>query len=109
DYDALMQGFVIDLRFLLFFVLVQIAFHYKPLKRETLLRVLLIPSVAVIIFGFMQIAFLPKTFLEWFGYKKGVTIPPFFTVDEQVSRPRFTSFLSGPNTLGAYLVLPITV
>ncbi len=107
DVDALAQGLAINLRFLLFFVLVQIVFYYRPIKRDLLFKIILIPSVFVVTFGLMQLFLLPRDFLQWFGYHKYTTIPPFFTVDEQLSNLRYMSFLSGPNTLGAYLVLPI--
>jgi O-antigen ligase len=109
DGEALSHGLAINLRFLIIFVLMQIVVFYKLITRDMLLKIVLIPSVAVVVFGLMQIFVLPKTFLQWFGYDKYQTIPPFFTIDEQLDALRYSSTISGPNTLGAYLVLPIVL
>ena len=67
EYDALAQGLAINLRFLLIFVLFQVVVFYKPISRNLLFKIILIPSVFVVVFGLMQIFILPKNFLEWFG------------------------------------------
>ena len=104
---ALSQGLAIDFRFLVIFVLFQIAVFYQPISRDTLYKIVLIPSVGVVLFGVLQMLVLPREFLTWFGYNKYKTIPPYFTVDEQLTHLRYASTLSGPNTLGAYLLLPM--
>ncbi len=109
DVDALLQGLAIDMRPVLFFVLLQIAVFYKPIAQRTLYKVLVVPFISVVAFGVLQMFILPKDFLTWFGYSKDKTIPPYFTIDEQANAVRYASTLSGPNTLGAYLTVPITV
>ncbi len=109
DYDAMAQGLAINLRFLLFFVLFQIVLYYKPITRTQLLKIILIPGIGVVVFGLLQLFMLPKDFLTWFGYNKQTTIPPYFTIDEQQDVIRYAGTLSGPNTLGAYLVFILSV
>lgn len=109
DYDAMAQGLSINLRFFLFFVLLQIVLYYKPISRTQLLKIILIPGIGVVVFGLLQLFMLPKDFLTWFGYNKQTTIPPYFTIDEQQDVIRYASTLSGPNTLGAYLAFILSV
>lgn len=107
DVDAFAQGIAINIRFLAFFVLVQIVLHYRMISRKLLLQLITLPAVGVVVFGLLQMMILPKNFLEWFGYNKTTTIPPFFTIDEQLFALRYASTISGPNTLGAYLLLAV--
>lgn len=109
DSDAFAQGIAINIRFLVFFVLVQMVLQYRTLSRKLLFLLISVPAVGVVFFGVLQMLVLPKNFLQWFGYDKQLTIPPFFTVDEQLSELRYASTVSGPNTLGAYLLLPFAV
>lgn len=107
DADAVSQGLAINLRFLVAFVLMQIVVFYHPISRSMLGKLILIPSIGVIAFGLLQVFALPKEFLSWFGYNKKTTIPPYFMIDQQPDNLRYASTISGPNTLGAYLVLPV--
>jgi len=107
DTDAVSQGLAINLRFLVAFVLMQIVVFYRPISRSMLSKLVVIPSVGVIAFGLLQILALPKEFLGWFGYNKKTTIPPYFMIDQQADSLRYASTISGPNTLGAYLLLPV--
>ncbi len=106
DADAVSQGLAINLRFLVAFVLMQVVIFYRPISRSLLSKLILIPSVGVVAFGLLQIFALPKEFLSWFGYDKKTTIPPYFMIDQQQDSLRYASTISGPNTMGAYLVLP---
>jgi O-antigen ligase len=103
------QGLAIDLRFLAVFILFQIILFYKPISKTEFYKIIILPSAVVAAFGLMQVLFLSKNFLSHFGYNKKTTIPPYFTIDEQQSKLRYASTLSGPNTLGAYLVLPLSL
>jgi hypothetical protein len=73
----------------------------------TLSKIVLGVSTLVALFGVLQY-FLPKDILTHFGY--GVdrgTLPAFF-IDDKPNFPRIMSTLRDPNSLGAYLILPIT-
>ncbi len=76
-------------------------------KPALLLRLTVGISTLVAIFGVAQY-FLPHNILAHVGY--GVdrgTLPAFF-IDNKPNLPRIMSTLRDPNSLGAYLILPIT-
>lgn len=105
--EALAQGLAINMRFLTVFVLMQIVLFYQPVSRKLIYQLITVPAVGVVVFGLMQMFILPRDFLTHFNYSKKTSIPPYFTIDEQLTSLRWASTLTGPNTLGAYLVLPI--
>jgi hypothetical protein len=99
-------GLAINLRIVSMFLTGGVVFYYiKPDKKE-LIRLLIIPAGLVVIFGLLQMFVLPYDLLRYFGYKEGVTIAPFNTIDQQIDQLRIMSTLRGPNPLGAYLILP---
>ncbi len=107
--EALLHGLAANLRFLAFFLIAQVLVEVVKTKQlqtrvnKTLLVVATVVSVIVLI----QLL-LPKEFLEWFGYSKE-TIPPYFTIDRNLDFVRYAATTRGPNVLGAYLILPITM
>jgi hypothetical protein len=107
DADSALQGLTIQLRFGFILIIAQILEHYQRFTRRQLSLLIIIPASVVVAFGLLQMFVLPFDFLENFGYVKNVTIPPYFTVDEQLTNLRIASTLRGPNPLGAYLILPI--
>lgn len=107
DADSLVQGLAINMRFFTVFVLMQVVLFYQPISRKLVYKLITIPAIGVVLFGLMQMFVLPRDFLTRFNYNKNTTIPPFFTIDEQLTNLRYASTLSGPNTLGAYLLLPL--
>lgn len=70
-------------------------------------KVVLGVSTLVALLGVLQY-FLPKDILTHFGYglQRG-TLPAFF-IDNKPDFPRVMSTLRDPNSLGAYLILPMT-
>jgi hypothetical protein len=99
-------GLAINLRIVSMFLVGGVVFYYiRPDKKE-LIRLLLIPAGLVILLGLLQMFILPYNLLSHFGYKEGVTIAPFNTIDQQIDQLRIMSTLRGPNPLGAYLILP---
>lgn len=72
------------------------------------IKVFIIASALVIGFGLLQAYILPKDFLSNFGYGPD-TLAPFFTVDPAIEAVRILSTLGGPNQLGAFLILPISI
>lgn len=72
-----------------------------------LARMVLCVSTAVAAFGVLQY-FLPKDLMAHFGYglDRG-TLPAFF-IDNKPNFPRIMSTLRDPNSLGAFLVVPVT-
>lgn len=107
DVDAMILGLAIHLRGPLFFLLAAAAVFSRPVTERFLQKLVIYPAIGVIAFGVLQLFVLPHDILRHFGYQKHVTIPPFFTIDEQQDKIRIISTLRGPNPLGAYLIAPL--
>ena len=99
-------GLLIDLRFILYFVLVYGFLRLFPHYRRLFIWWLIGGAVVVIGFAVLQIIALPKDVLASIGYSKA-TISPYLTVDENPAFVRINSTLRGPNPLGAYAVVVI--
>lgn len=109
DLDAFLLGSAIYLRLFLAYLLALVAGFYGVFKKIRLDLILLAPLALVAGFGLLQMFVLPYDFLKHFGYEKGVTIPPYFMIDQQIDRLRIISTSRGPNSLGVYLILPIVM
>lgn len=107
--DALVFGLAINLRIVSMFLIGGVVAYYLKPSKEFLTKLVLVPAGVVVGFGLLEIFLLPYDFLARFGYKAGVTIAPFNTIDQQIDRLRIMSTLRGPNPLGAYLILPIVI
>lgn len=104
--DALAFAFIINIRYLLFFLTTHMLFsQYRPPVKW--LRLIVIPAIPVVLFGLVQQFLLPPRFLEHFGYSM-YTILPFQYVDNNPEYLRVQSFLRGANPLGAYLVIVLS-
>ena len=97
-------GLMIDLRYIVFFILAYITVQYFPLIRRYILVTFSGASVASIIFALLQIFILPKNFLAIIGYSKD-TIEPYLTVDRNHDFIRINGTLRGPNPLGAFTMM----
>ena len=97
---AIAAGLAIDLRYLLFFVLVYIAVKAMPERRRQFVQIGTTGAFIVVGFATLQL-FLPPDFLKIIGYGDG-TIQPYLTVDKNPDYIRVNSTLRGPNPLGAY-------
>ena len=105
---ALFYGLLVNSRYFIFFGLALIiSLKNKSLKNK-LLKIILYPSVIVILFGLLQIFVLPHNFLSHFGYDSK-TIMPFETINSNSKYVRIISTLRGANPLGAYLIVPISL
>lgn len=80
----------------------------KSMRLNPIIKVVLMVSTAVSIFGILQY-FLPKDFLTHFGYSLERGARPMFFIDDKPDLPRIMSTLRDPNSLGAYLMIPITL
>ncbi len=74
---------------------------------RVLLKTTLVMCLVVASFGVLQY-FLPKDFLTHFGYSLERGVKPMFFIDDKPDFPRVMSTLRDPNSLGAFLALPIT-
>lgn len=106
NLKATLLGVKTDLEFVGLFVgAIIIAGRSLKLK---LTKAIIISSGAVIGFGLLQIFWLPKDFLSQFGYG-AATIQPYLTVDPAIAAVRIVATLGGPNQLGSWLILPLSL
>jgi hypothetical protein len=98
--SATAAGLAIDLRYILYFLLVYVALRSLPQYRQLFIKVGTIGAFIVVGFATVQL-FLPPDFLKVIGYSTD-TIVPYLTVDKNPDYIRVNSTLRGPNPLGAY-------
>lgn len=79
----------------------------KKLQLNPIIKLVLIVSTIVSVLGILQY-FLPKDLLTHFGYSLERGARPMFFIDDKPDLPRIMSTLRDPNSLGAYLMVPIT-
>jgi hypothetical protein len=101
-------GLAIDLRFMLYFSLVYILIRLAPRYRKTFLKVALVGGLIVGAFALLQVTVLPRDVLSHIGYNDQ-TIAPYLTVDNDPDYVRINSTLRGPNPLGAYMVILLSL
>ncbi|MEO6109558.1 MAG: O-antigen ligase family protein [Candidatus Saccharimonadales bacterium] len=106
--DVVLAGLAIDLRYLLFFVLVYIAISMYPQLRRVFVGTFLAGALVVVTFAILQVTVLPHDVLKYIGYGHG-TIAPYLTVDENPEFIRISSTLRGPNPLGAYALIVLSL
>lgn len=94
-------GLLIDLRYVLFFVLVIVAVRLYPSQRRTFILTFFVGAFIVAAFALLQVFVLPVDILKYIGYSNE-TIVPYLTVDQNTEYIRINSTLRGPNPLGAY-------
>jgi len=102
--EAFLYGLIANLRYLVFFFVVLVVSRCSNILLNNWKKIVISPSVIVVIFALMQKTLLDPYFLEHFGYGPK-TISPIYTIDNKTDYIRVQSTLRGPNPLGAYLVL----
>jgi len=102
--QSVLAGFLIDLRYVLFFVLVYVAVRLYPRLRRPFVGVGIAGAVLVSVFALLQVFVLPYDALKYIGYGAG-TIAPYLSLDQNYDYIRINSTLRGPNSLGAYIVI----
>ncbi|HET8709000.1 MAG TPA: O-antigen ligase family protein [Candidatus Saccharimonadales bacterium] len=104
---ALLDGLLLNLRFLLFFVIVWLATQRWDFIARQWRKLLLWPAAVVVAVGLLQRFVLPYDVLKHFGYGPQ-TIYPYETIDHKKAYLRIQSTLRGANPLGAYLAVIVT-
>lgn len=99
---------MINLRFVLFFVVLYSALRIYPEWRKPLLIGSVVVAGVSMLFALLQVTVLPHDFLSHIGYSIE-TISPYLTVDRNYDYIRINSTLRGPNPLGAYAAIIFTV
>lgn len=107
SFDGVVAGLAIDLRYVIYFSLVYWFLTVHPEFRRRFLAAGAIGAVIVIGFACLQLL-LPRDFLTVLGYGDS-TIAPYITVDKNPDFVRQNSTLRGPNPLGAYALVVISV
>jgi len=105
---AIGYGLIVNLRFLIFFLLCWALVLRLSRLRSNWQWLLLWPAAIVVVFGLLQAFVLPRDFLTFFGYSIQ-TIEPFETINNDNGFIRIASTLRGPNPLGAYLLIPLSM
>ncbi len=80
----------------------------ERLELRKLIKVILIASTIVCVIGLLQYV-QPKDVMTHFGYRVERGVKPAFFIDDKPDLPRIMSTLRDPNSLAAYLVIPITL
>lgn len=78
------------------------------LSVRKLVRAILVISTVVCLLGLLQYV-LPKDLMTHFGYSVERGVKPAFFIDDKPDLPRIMSTLRDPNSLAAFLVIPITL
>lgn len=100
-------GLMIDLRFVLFFLLVYLAMQLYPAFRRIFLQVGVAGAAIFVSFALLQVVVLPPDVLSYIGYDES-TIVPYLTVDQNPDYVRINSTLRGPNSVGQYALIIIS-
>lgn len=108
DASATSAGLAIDVRYILYFALVFIAMRLYPSYKMTFIKVGIAGALVVMVFAILQAFILPADILKYIGYSTS-TIAPYLTVDQNIDFIRINSTLRGPNPLGAYAVIVLTL
>lgn len=104
---AAIAGLMVDLRYIVYFVLVYVVTRYNPRYRAWLWHTAAIGAAVVL--GFLLAQFvLPVDFLKHLGYNEA-TIAPYMLVDMNPAFVRYNSTLRGPNPLGAYAIIVVSI
>lgn len=111
--EAAIAGLLMNLRFFALFVVAQVILVSGAPWIETLKKRLVVwmvvTGVLLSVIAMLQVTVLPKDFLGGFGYNKDATISPYLLVDEHPDTLRAFATMRGPNTLAAYLLLPLAI
>lgn len=108
DKNSVVAGLMIDLRFIVMFMLMYVLVILRPAALGRVVKVLVVGAVVVVGFGILQITVLPDNILSSIGYSN-TTIAPFTTIDRNPDFVRINSTLRGPNPLGALMVIYIAM
>lgn len=104
---AAIAGLMIDLRYIVYFLLVYIFLQQRPKYFNLFWRTAL--AGAAIVLGFLLMQFvLPVDFLKNLGYSES-TILPYILVDMNPQFVRYNSTLRGPNPLSAYGLIVVNM
>jgi len=105
-FNSTVAGLFIDVRFLLYFVLVYVAIKLYPQLFGLFMKVFVFGMLLSMVFAVLQITVLPHDVLRHIGYNES-TIMPYLTVDQNTNYVRINGTLRGPNPLGLYATIAL--
>ena len=108
NLNQILAGLAIDLRYVFFFGLAYLAIKLYPKYYKLFIKVGVAGAFVVFVFALLQVFVLPIDILKYLGYNKD-TIVPYLIVDQNREFVRINSTLRGPNPLGAYAVIIMSV
>lgn len=108
ELDQKLSGLAIDLRYVLFFSLVFCLASLRPGLKKLFLQVGTISASLSVFFAVLQAVLLPADILKHIGYSKN-TIEPYLTVDRNSQFIRINGTLRGPNPLGTYAMILLSL
>jgi hypothetical protein len=106
--ETALLGTAYNVRVVCFMILAYGASLLWPegLSQPRAIRLVLVISTAVSVLAVLQYL-LPKDILTHLGYSVARGVKPAFFIDDKPDLPRVMATLRDPNSLGAYLLLPI--
>jgi O-antigen ligase len=104
DATSTVAGLMIDLRFILMFILAYVLILLRPQSLRRVVTAVAAGAAIVLGFALLQVTVLPDDVLSRLGYSDD-TITPFTTIDRNPEFVRINSTLRGPNPLGALAVV----
>lgn len=102
----MIAGLMVDLRYILFFLLVYLTLRLYPSLRSVFIRLGVIGASIFAAVAVLQVYVLPYDALGYIGYNH-LTILPYQFVDENTEFVRINSTMRGPNSVGAYAIIVI--
>ena len=111
DFDSSILGLIYNTRFLIIFVFAGILTRSNPgtVNSKIITRIIIVSSLIVAILGMLQYFILPKDILAQLGYSMKNGALPSFYIDDKPDFFRIMSTMRDPNTLGSYLLIPISL
>ncbi len=106
--EATLAGVLVNLRYFFAFSLVYAAVKLYPKTVSLFLAAFIAGATVVVVFGALQATVLPYDILKYLGYS-AATIAPYMTVDQNMDFIRINSTLRGPNPLGAYMIIVMSL
>lgn len=107
--QAFWYGVLLTVRPVVWFAAVWMFATESQWLRDHWQKLVIVPLLVVAGFAIVQFFVLPGNFLSHFGYEKGITIAPIQTLNQDTETIRAQSTLRGPNPLGAYLAVAVTL
>lgn len=111
DLDSALLGLVYNTRYIVLFLSAGVLAKATPdiLNVRLLTRVVIWSGFIVSVLGILQYFVIPKDFLSRIGYSMQNGVLPWFYIDGKPDFFRIMSTMRDPNSLGSYLLIPISL